>query len=64
MNDKIVSITFNIWANSEEEGEELKRELGAFVDHMGRQGRKVTATKLTEALRRWKDNYFVMQFFP
>lgn len=64
MNDKIVNITFNIWANSEEEGEELKRELGAFVDHMGQQGRKVTATKLTEALRRWKDNYFVMQFFP
>jgi hypothetical protein len=64
MNDKIVNITFNIWANSEEEGEELKRELGAFIDHMGQQGRKVTAAKLTEALRKYKNNYFVTQFFP
>lgn len=64
MNDNIVNITFNIWANSKEEGEELKRELGAFIDHMGQQGRKVTAAKLTEALRKYKNNYFVLQFFP
>jgi hypothetical protein len=64
MNDKIVNITFNIWANNEEEGRELQRELGAFIDLMGQQGRKVTAAKLTEALRKYKNNYFVLQFFP
>lgn len=62
MNDKIVKITFNIWANSDEDGEELKRELGAFIDHMGQQGRKVTAAKLAEAIRSWQKNPMVKNY--
>ena len=59
MNDKVVTITFKVWANSEEEAETLSRELGAFVNEQGQQGRKVTALKLTEALRKWQSNPLV-----
>lgn len=59
MNDKVVTITFKVWANSEEEAENLSRELGDFVNEQGQQGRKVTALKLTEALRKWQTNPLV-----
>jgi len=61
MEDKIVNISFNVWANSEEEGEELKREICSFIDWNGRQGRKVSAAKLTEAIRKWQFNPLVKQ---
>lgn len=58
-NDKIVTISFKVWANDDSEADTLSRELGAFVDEQGKQGRKVTAAKLTEALRRWQNNVLV-----
>lgn len=61
MNDKIVNISFNLWADSEEEAVELKKEICDFIDYHGRQGRKVTAGKLTEAIRRWQSNPIVRQ---
>lgn len=61
MNDKVVKIEFNVWANSEEEAVELKKEIFAFIDYHGRQGRKVSASKLTEALRNWQKNPLVRQ---
>ena len=61
MNDKIVNISFNVWANSEEEVLELKKEICAFIDWHGHQGRKVSAAKLTEALRNWQSNPIVRQ---
>lgn len=61
MNDKVVKIEFNIWANSDEEADELKKEICAFINYHGQQGRKVTASKLVEALRRWQSNPLVKQ---
>ena len=61
MNDKVVKIEFNIWANSAEEADELKKEICAFINYHGQQGRKVTASKLVEALRRWQSNPLVKQ---
>lgn len=61
MDNKIVNISFNLWANSEEEAEELKKEICNFIDWHGKQGRKVSASKLTEALRKWQSNPFVKQ---
>lgn len=58
-NDKIVTITFKVWANSDTEAEILSRELGLFVDNQGKQGRKVTASKLTEAIQKWSNNLLV-----
>lgn len=59
MNDKVVKIEFNLWANSEEEAVELKNEICAFINWHGQQGRKVSASRLTEALRKWQNNPLV-----
>lgn len=61
MDDKIVNISFNIWASSEAEAEELKKEICAFIDWHGQQGRKVSASKLIAAIRKWQNNPFVKQ---
>lgn len=56
---QVSKITFNVWAESEAEAEELSRAIGAFIDEQGQQGRRVTAKKLTEAISRWKENPLV-----
>ena len=61
MDDKIIKIEFNLWATSEEEVAILRKEICAFIDYHGQQGRKVSARKLIEALRRWQSNPFVKQ---
>lgn len=59
MDDKIVKISFNVWANDEAEGEELRKMICDFVDCQGSQGRKVTARKLCDALGKWQSNPIV-----
>lgn len=59
MYDKVVKIEFNVWANSEQEGDELKKTICEFIDWHGQRGRKVSAPRLTEAIRRWQDNILV-----
>ena len=61
MNDQVIKIEFNIWASNEAEVAELKKEICSFIDWHGQQGRKVTASKLTEAIRRWQSNPIVRQ---
>lgn len=60
MNDKIVNISFNIWANSESEGEELKRMICSFIDWQGSQGRKVSAAGLMDAIKKMQGNPLAM----
>ena len=59
MNDKIVNINFNVWANNEEEAFELRKALGEFVDWFGQRGIKVSADKLTTAINNWQNNILV-----
>ena len=59
MNDKIVDISFNVWANDESEGEALRKALCDFIDWFGQRGVKVTASKLTNAIDRWQVNPLV-----
>lgn len=59
MNDKIVNISFNVWANNESEGEALRKALCDFIDWFGQRGVKVTASKLTNAIDRWQVNPLV-----
>ena len=59
MNDKVVNISFNVWANSDDEAVELKKAICGFIDYHGAQGRKVTAAKLTEAINNWQKNLFI-----
>ena len=61
MDEDISKIELNSWATNEAEVAELKQEICAFIDYHGQQGRKVSARKLTEALRRWQSNPFVKQ---
>lgn len=56
--NNIVNISFNVWG-TEEGAAELKREIGRFIDEQGAQGRMVTADKLAEAIRKWKENPLV-----
>ena len=60
MNDKIVNISFNVWANDEGEGEELRKMICSFIDWQGNQGRKVSAAGLMDALRKMQENPLAM----
>lgn len=59
MNDKIVNISFNVWANDEREAEELKASICEFIDWFGQRGMKVSASKLNEAISKWQSNFIV-----
>lgn len=60
MNDKIVNISFNIWANDENEGMELKKMICEFIDWHGSQGRKVTASGLIDAMKKMRESTLAM----
>ena len=55
-------ITFYAYCESEAEAKELEKALYDFVDSKRQQGVAVRAVKLTEALTKYKDNFFVTQF--
>lgn len=59
MNDKIVNISFNVWANSEEEGIRLRKSICDFIEWFGQRGIKVSASKLDEAIGSWQKNTLV-----
>lgn len=59
MNDKIVKIQFNIWANEEKDATELQQAIFDFIDWFGERGIKVTASKIREAISMWDKNAFV-----
>lgn len=50
---------FNIWAESQQEVDEMRMALIEFINEHGKQGRYVTAKKVTEAVRGWKNNAIV-----
>lgn len=55
-------IKFYAYCESEAEAQELEKALYDFVDAKRQQGVAVRAAKLTEALKKYKDNFFVTQF--
>lgn len=59
MDDKVVDVKFRIWATDESEAAELSKEIGIFIDEQGKQGRKITAKRLLQAIHKWKGNYMV-----
>lgn len=59
MNDKVVNISFNVWANSEDEAKELRQSICDFIDWFGQRGVKVTSSKLTQAINNWQNNAIV-----
>lgn len=60
MNDKIVNISFNIWANDDNEAAELKKMICDFINWHGNQGRKVTASGLIDAMKKMQSSSLAM----
>ena len=56
----IVNISFNVWANDENEGKELRQMICSFIDWQGSQGRKVSASGLMEAMKKMQESTLAM----
>ena len=56
-------VSFNVYAQSQEEADATSRAIRDFITAQAQQGRAVTAAKLTSAIAKYKDNYFVNKFF-
>lgn len=52
-------ITFNIYADSEQEAEEARMALVAFIGQHAQQGRAVTGRKIAQAVSNWDKNPIV-----
>lgn len=51
--------SFNVWAENQSEVDEMRKALIDFINEHGRQGRYVSAKKVTYAIKHWKDNAIV-----
>lgn len=56
-------LKFNVYANSQEEADAAAGAIKAFISSMAQKGVAVTANKIAEAVSKWKDNYFVTNYF-
>ena len=52
-------LTFNIYAYDEQEVEEARMAIIAFIGQHAKQGRAVTARKVAQAVARWDQNPIV-----
>ena len=59
MEKEIRNISFNIYANSDEEAERGRKAIIKFISIMGQHGAKVSGNKLDEAVKKLYDNSFV-----
>lgn len=55
-------VSFNVFANSQEEADKASMVIRKFVDDNARQGIAVTANKLIEALNKYGNNMFVNSY--
>lgn len=56
-------VSFNVYANSQEEADRATAAIKAFITAQAERGRAVTADKITDAVEKYKDNYFVNSYF-
>ncbi len=52
-------ITFNIYAESEQEAEDARMAIIAFIDEHAKHGRAVTGRKVAQAVANWDRNALV-----
>jgi hypothetical protein len=55
-------IKFYVYCDDDNEADELSRTLYSFVEDKRKQGIAVTAKRLTEALNKYKNNFFLNNF--
>ena len=58
--EKIKPITFNIYADTDEEAEKGRKAIIQFINIMGQHGAMVSGDKLHEAISHIGDNTFIM----
>ena len=56
-------VKFNVYAENQAEADRATEAIKAFINAKALQGVAVTANKIAEAVARYKDNYFVTNFF-
>lgn len=54
---------FNVYANSQGEADKASEAVKAFVTQLAMKGVAVTAEKIAAAVEKWKDSYFVTNYF-
>lgn len=59
MDNKVRQITFNIYADSEEEAEKGRKAIVKFINIMGQHGAMVSGHKLEEAVSKLNDCPFI-----
>ena len=57
--EKVKSIAFNIYANSDEEAEKGRRAIIQFINIMGQHGAKVSGNKIADAVSKLNSNSFI-----
>ena len=56
-------IRFNVYANSQEEADRATESIKAFISAKAAQGIAVTAERIAMAVDKYRDNYFVSNYF-
>ena len=56
-------VKFNVYAENQGEAVLASDAIKDFITGMANKGIPVTASKITSAVRKWKDNYFVTNYF-
>lgn len=56
-------VKFNVYANSQTEADDAANAIKGFISQLAQKGIAVSAQRLVEAISKWKDNYFVINYF-
>ena len=56
-------VKFNVYANSQEEADFASALVKQFITEQASRGIAVTANRIAEAMNKWKDSYFVSNYF-
>ena len=56
-------VKFNVYANSQEEADRASEMIKSFISEKAKMGIAVTADRLVAAVVKYKDNYFVTNYF-
>ena len=56
-------LKFNVYATSQSEADTATKAIKAFIGELAERGVAVSASKLTSAVLRWKNNPLVINYF-
>lgn len=56
-------IRFNVYANDQVEADDATAAIKQFISEMAVHGKAVTAKKIADAVRKYRNNYFVINYF-